>query len=78
MLHQRKFPAIWYYSRFMCHDIHYHIDTILIVEKPDPSDVGEGSGEISPEEKMEVNEEMSVEKQVETIIEEVSYVDLVV
>ena len=60
------------YSRFLCHGICYHVDTILIVEKPDPSDMEEGSSEISPEEKMEVNEETNVEEQVETIIKEVS------
>ena len=41
---------------------------MLIIEKPDPSDVKEGNTELSPEEVMEVNDEMNAEKQVEAII----------
>lgn len=45
---------------------------MLIIEKPNTSDVKEGNIEINPDEKMEISEELNVEKQVETITKEVS------
>ena len=60
---------------FLCHNM---VSTVmLIIWKQDPSDVKEGSSEISSEEKMEVNEELNAEKQVETISKEVSKIQRV-
>ena len=50
--------------------MHYDA-TLSTVEKLDSSDIEERSSEVNPEEKMEVSEEMNVEK-VETVVKEVS------